>query len=141
MSRAGNPLFESRRLNQNDHPLLAANFRAAEQRVPMAHGRTVGILPKPPKPWKGERISLWTVPVRTPSLRSRAGRIPIQVPVVVPKIFQLRQFRMAVCQPDVYRAGKGLSRIEILGRTGGIDTAMPGNRETLHPIGAASAIV
>ena len=48
---------------------------------------------------------------------------------------------MAVCQPDVYSARKGLGRIEIPGRAGGIGTAMPGNRETLHPFGEASAVV
>src|SRR6266446_4074407 len=63
------------------------------------------------------------------------GRLPIQVPVAFPEVFELHQFRVAVSEPHVDRTGHLVAGRKVARSTGCTTAAMPRNRAASHLVG------
>jgi hypothetical protein len=66
------------------------------------------------------------------SLRAGNGRDPVPMPGIIPEIFELYQFHMAVGQREVDGTGHSLAGVKIPGSAGGIVDTMPENGATSH---------
>src|SRR5438874_8933778 len=71
-------------------------------------------------------------------LRARCGRLPISMPVVIPKVLKFRQFSVAIRQTHVNRPGQFLAGSNIAWRAGSTAATVPRNGATTYRISGLS---